>query len=464
MTAPVPAPAPAPSLAPAPAGVAVPAPVGALRRRPVAVRAAVRGAWRQVTARSAPERRRARARSWTWRTALADLSIALVLDLATAHTVWREHQGVGPAVWVLDQALVLPVVLRRRHPAAVFAVVAAVASVQWAQRLALPADAALLLALYTVAAHEVRARAVAAAAVLETGVVLASVRFAPTGDGVIGSLVFLTGLVVAAYLLGTSVRSRHAYLAALEDRARRLEIERDQQARLIQVAERTRIAREMHDIVSHNLSVMITLAAGAAATTATGPVQAAQAMEQVAVTGRAALAEMRRLLGVLREDGPAAGIARPQPGLDQLDELLDQVRGTGLAVRLQVRGRPRPVPGTTQLTLYRAVQEALTNSRKHARGLTGAVVAFTWRPEDLELVVSDDGAPAGPAGSGPAGSGSAGMGLAGMRERVTAVGGTMTARGGANGGWRVRVNVPLGPPDPANPADPADRADPGDPA
>ena len=432
----------------APVPVLVPA--GAPGRRPVAVRAAVRGAWRQVSARSAPERRRDRARSWTWRIALADLGTALVLDLATAHTVWREHHGAGPAVWVLDQALVLPVALRRRHPAAVFALLAVVASVQWAYRLALPADAALLLALYTVAAHEVRARAVAAAAVLETGVVLASVRFAPTGDGVIGSLVFLTGLVVAAYLLGRSVRSRHAYLAALEDRARRLEVERDQQARLIQVAERTRIAREMHDIVSHNLSVMITLAAGAAATTATGPVQAAQAMEQVAVTGRAALAEMRRLLGVLREDAPVAGIARPQPGLDQLDELLEQVRGTGLAVQLRVRGRPRAVPGTTQLTLYRAVQEALTNSRKHAQGLTRAVVAFTWRPAELELVISDDGAPAAMMSTA---TGTTGMGLAGMRERVTAVGGTMTARGGADGGWRVHVTVPLGPADLADPAD-----------
>jgi signal transduction histidine kinase len=419
----------------------------------VQLRAAVRGMLHQVTAPSTPERRRARRRSWTWQVALADVGLALVLDLATVHSVWREHHG--PAVWVLDQALVLPVALRRRHPAAVFSALAVLASVQWAYRLALPADGSLLLALYTVAAHETRARAMAAAAVLETGVVLASLRFAPTGDGVIGSLIFLTGLVAAAYLLGTSVRGRRDYLAALEDRARRLEIERDQQARLIQVAERTRIAREMHDIVSHNLSVMITLAAGAAATASTGPAEAARAMDQVAVTGRAALAEMRRLLGVLREDAPPTGIAPPQPGLDQLDELLEQVRGTGLPVQLRVRGRPRPVPGTTQLTLYRAVQEALTNTRKHARGATRASVTFTWRPTGLDLVITDDGArPASVPASAPLpalpwATPATGMGLAGMRERVSAAGGTMTARPGPVAGWRVQVRLPLGPAEPA---------------
>jgi signal transduction histidine kinase len=427
-------------------GVPAPAPAGATRRRPVAVRAAVRGALWNLTARSTPERRRVRRQAWTWRVALADLGLALVLDLATVHAVWREHRGYGPAVWVLDQALVLPVALRRRHPAAVFAVLAVLASVQWAYRLALPADAALLVALYTVAAHETRARAVAAVAVLETGVILASLRFAPTGDGVVGSLIFLTGLVAAAYLLGTSVRSRRAYLAALEDRARRLEVERDQQAQLIQIAERTRIAREMHDIVSHHLSVMIPLAAGAAATAVTQPVEAAEAMDQVALTGRGALAEMRRLLGVLRQDAPAAGIAQPQPGLGQLDELLEQVRGTGLPVQLRVRGRPRPVPGTTQLTLYRAVQEALTNTRQHARGVTGASVTFTWRPAELDLVISDDGAwPAPVPSSRPGATPATGMGLAGMRERVSAAGGTMTARPGPDAGWRVHVSLPLDP-------------------
>jgi len=430
--------------------VLTPAPAGAMRRRPVAVRAAVESALRQVMARSTRERRQLRRQAWTWRIALADVGLALVLDLATVHAVWREHHGFGPAVWVLDQALVLPVALRRRHPTAVFAVLAVLAGVQWAYRLALPADAALLLALYTVAAHETRARAAAAAAVVETGVVLASLRFAPTGDGVIGSLIFLTGLVTAAYLLGTSVRGRRTYLAALEDRALRLEVERDQQAQLIQVAERTRIAREMHDIVSHNLSVMITLAAGAAATTSTAPVQAAQAMDQVAVTGRAALAEMRRLLGVLREDAPPTGITPPQPGLDQLDDLLEQVRGTGLAVQLRVRGRPRPVPGTTQLALYRAVQEALTNTRKHARGVTRATVGLTWRPAVLDLVVSDDGAQSAPVPSSqpaasPSATPAAGLGLAGMRERVAAVGGTMSARPGPDAGWRVHVSLPLGP-------------------
>jgi len=147
---------------------------------------------------------------------------------------------------------------------------------------------------------------------------------------------------------------------------------------------------------------------------------------------------------------PAFRIAQPQPGLGQLDGLLEQVRGTGLPVQLRVRGRPRPVPGTTGLTLYRAVQEALTNTRQHARGVTWATVTFTWRPGELDLVMSDDGRSAGASVVSPMGATPAtGMGLAGMRERVSAVGGTMTARPGPDAGWRVHVSLPLGPAEPA---------------
>jgi signal transduction histidine kinase len=407
----------------------------ASRRRPALTRTAALSTVRDLT-RSTPERTSARRRAWTLRVAVADLAVALALDVLTA--LPPLHDGESRFwVWLLDQALVLPLALRRRHPTAVFAVVAALACVQWLNGVKLPADAALILALYTVAAHERRARAVAAAVLLEAGVVLASVRFAPTGDGIVGSLVFLTGLVAAAFLLGTSLQTRSAYLASLEDRARRLEIERDQQARLVRVAERTRIAREMHDIVAHNLSVMITLAAGAAARTPTHPAEAAQAMEQVAVTGRDALEEMRQLLGFLREDGQPTGIA-PQPGLDQLDDLLAQVRSTGLPVRFSVQGEPQPMAMTTELTVYRAVQEALTNTRKHGRDVTGAAVLLNWKPGLLELEISDDGAtPTAVPGE------VAGMGLAGMRERVTASGGTWSAAPGNGRGWRVRVRLPL---------------------
>jgi signal transduction histidine kinase len=412
----------------------------ASRRRPALTRAAALSTLRDLT-RSSRSRTLARRRAWTWRVAAIDLAVALALDVLTALPPLHDDQS-HVWVWLLDQALVLPLAVRRRHPTAVFALIAALASVQWANGLKLPADAALILALYTVAAHERRARAIAAAVLLEAGVVLASLRFAPTGDGVVGSMVFLTGLVAAAFLLGTSLQTRSAYLASLEDRARRLEVERDQQARLVRVAERTRIAREMHDIVAHNLSVMITLAAGAAARTPTHPAEAAQAMEQVAVTGRDALEEMRQLLGFLREDGQPTGIA-PQPGLDQLDDLLAQVRSTGLPVRFSVQGDPQPMAMTNQLTVYRAVQEALTNTRKHGREVTAAAVLMSWKPGLLELEITDNGTT--PAVRGQV----TGMGLAGMRERVTASGGTWAAAPGNGCGWRVLVRLPLSPGDPS---------------
>ena len=321
-----------------------------------------------------------------------------------------------------------------------FTVIAFAAFLQWVVGQPLTADAALLLALYTVAAHEPRGRAVAAAVVMQVGVVLAAVRFAPAGNGVVGSLVFLTGLVAAAFLLGTSLRTRSAYLVSLEDRAQRLEVERDQQARLVRVAERTRIAREMHDIVAHNLSVMITLAAGAAATTGTDAGAAGAAMDQVAQTGRDALTEMRQLLGFLREDEPPADRA-PQPGLDQLDDLLGQIRSTGLPVRFRVQGQPRSLGPAVQLTVYRAVQEALTNTRKHGRDVSRADVQMTWQHAALDLVISDDGSPVECARPGPPG-----VGLVGMRERVHAAGGTVTTGRGPAGGWRVHVHVPVSVP------------------
>jgi signal transduction histidine kinase len=424
-------------LAGVPAVEPVVEPVGASRHRPALSADTFRDLLRQLTQRS-PERLGQRRAAWTPRVAAVDLALALLLDLVTAGPLVHEHNTVS--AWVLDQALVLPVALRRRHPSGVFAFLAVVACIQWAYGLPLAADAGLLLALYTVAEHEVRARAALAAVLLEIGVVWASFRFVPTGDGVLGSMIFLSGLVVAAYLLGTSLQTRRAYLAGLEDRARRLEIERDQQARLIQIAERTRIAREMHDIVSHNLSVMITLAAGAAATTPTDPQQAATAMEQVAATGRDALDEMRQLLGFLRddEDGRDGGDTAPQPGLDQLDELLEQVRSTGLPVRFGVQGDPQPLPMSTQLTLYRTVQEALTNTRKHGRDVTKVTVLLSWQPTVLELAIADDGV--SPEGVLDHGSG---MGLVGMRERVAAAGGSVSAAPGPARGWRVLVRLPL---------------------
>jgi signal transduction histidine kinase len=344
--------------------------------------------------------------------------------------------------WLLAVALVLPLVWRRRHPAAVFVVLAAVALVQWTVGLRLGTDGALLVALYTVAAWETRGRALAAAAVLEVGALLAAVRFAPAGD-VLTSLIFLSGLVAAAFFIGTTVQTRRAYLGALVDRAARAERERDQQARLAATAERARIARELHDIVAHSLTVVVTLAEAATVASSTDPPAAREAMGQVATTGRAALTEMRRLLGVLRtepddrsEHHDDPGDLAPAPGLDRLDDLVASARTAGLPVRLTVSGRPRDLPSTVEVTAYRVVQESLTNVLKHALDPTRVHVMVRWGGDDLAVQIDDDGrrsAPAAPTG---------GHGLIGMRERLALFGGELSAGPEPAGGWRVRALLP----------------------
>jgi signal transduction histidine kinase len=344
--------------------------------------------------------------------------------------------------WLLGLALVVPLVWRRRRPTAVFAALAAVALVQWIVGLRLGPDVALLVALYTVAVWEPRRRALAAAAVLELGALLAALRFAPAGDA-LTSLVFLSGLVAAAFFVGTTVQTRRAYLGALVDRAARAERERDQQARLAATAERARIARELHDIVAHSLTVVVTLAEAATAASSTDPPAARQAMEQVATTGRDALGEMRRLLGVLRTDpegrdgdarGDRADLA-PAPGLDRLDDLVASARAAGLPVRLTVSGGPRPLPSTAGVTAFRVVQESLTNVLKHALDPSRVHVMVRWGGSDLVVEVDDDGRRATALSTG-------GHGLVGMRERLALFGGELSAGPEPSGGWRVRARVP----------------------
>ncbi len=363
-----------------------------------------------------------------------DALIALgLLTIASAQVAHSE--AVWPA-WPFVPLLTLPLLWRRRAPTAVFVGIALVAFGQWLVARPTWADLALLVALYTVAATAPRARAVAAGAVLELGVVLAVVRWS-RGDPVAGT-VFLTGMVIAAGALGRSAQIRRAYMRSLEERAARLEHERDQQGQIAAAAERARIAREMHDIVAHNLSVMTALADGAAYAAAGDPDQAVRAMELSAQTGRQALADMRRLLGVLRED---AGAERaPQPGADDVPELLAQVRAAGLPVTLAVEGSHAALPPAAQLTLFRLIQEALTNSLKHAGPGATAAIALRYGDDVVELDVCDTGRGAASANPG-------GQGLSGMRERAAVYAGEVEAGPRPEGGWRVRarLNVPREP-------------------
>ncbi len=232
------------------------------------------------------------------------------------------------------------------------------------------------------------------------------------------------------------MRERRAYLASVLDRAERLEREQHQQAQLAVTAERTRIAREMHDVVAHSLTVMITLSEAARSADHEPDSPSALLMAQVAATGRQAMSEMRRLLGVLRDDDTPVAL-QPQPGLAQLDELIEQTRSTGLAVHLTTVGVPRPTAGAMGTTIYRITQEALTNVLKHATTPRAVTVALAWTDSALDLTVTDDGHtdPHPPAGV-------AGHGLLGMSERASVFGGSTTAHARPNG-WQVHTHLPL---------------------
>jgi signal transduction histidine kinase len=246
-----------------------------------------------------------------------------------------------------------------------------------------------------------------------------------------------------AWVIGDNIRTRRAYLAELEARAERLEREREEKAERAVVEERTRIARELHDVIAHNVSVMVVQASAGDELFDTDPERARESLRSVAATGRAALTELRRLLGVIRsEQDPGGGAAyTPQPGIDYLDELVRQVQETGLAVELSVLGEPRELPEGVGLCAYRIVQEALTNTLKHARA-SRAQVSVRYVDDALELQVLDDGTGASPGGNGDGEAG--GHGLIGMRERVALFGGELTARPrGFGEGYEVRARLPL---------------------
>ncbi|RCH65709.1 sensor histidine kinase [Streptomyces sp. SDr-06] len=331
--------------------------------------------------------------------------------------------------------MVLPLVWRRRAPFAVFLTMSAIALVQWFADQRLPADIALLIGLYTVAAHASRQRTWLASGVLEGGVLLAAVRWAPD-DRAAEVFIGMSAMVVAASVIGINMRGRRAAMALLEERAVRLEHERDQQAQLAVAGERSRIAREMHDIVTHNLSVMVALADGAVFAQDRAPERATAAMRQVSTTGRQAITDMRRFLGVLRADEPDA-LRHPMPAIAQLEPLADQVRAAGLPTLLEVSGDPSAAPAAAQLTAYRLVQEALTNTLKHAPPGTRATVRVECGPQEITVDVTDDG----PATEVPATT--TGHGLHGMRERAAAYGGALTAGPRAGGGWQVRAVLAL---------------------
>ncbi|MEZ0109352.1 signal transduction histidine kinase [Catenulispora sp. EB89] len=289
---------------------------------------------------------------------------------------------------------------------------------------------ASLVALFAVARNG-RLRLLGPAVALAAGQNVVVATNLVSGHDWLGVLLFLLGMVTATAATGLTLRTRRMYLTALEDRARRLEVERDQRTRLTAAAERTRVAREMHDIVGHTLSVMVTLADGAATLADRDAEPSAPTLHLLADTGRQAMNELRRVLGALREDhddaNPDAGSQpdlSPQPGIGDLDALLTRVRAAGLPVTYRTAGDLTGLGSGLQLTVYRIVQEALTNTLKHAGTAATAEVSVTAAAGSVDVRITDTGAPAD-ARAAPMPATDGGHGLIGIRERAALYNGTV---------------------------------------
>lgn len=336
----------------------------------------------------------------------------------------------------LTLLLFVPLFWLRERPVAVFAIISLTSFAQWLLGVqALFFNVSVLVAMYGVASRRPLRWAVGAGLVVELGLFLVFGRVPQGLDP--SAFATASAFAIAIWMAGIYANTRRRYLEGLEERAERAERERDQQARLAAAAERARIARELHDVVAHNVSVIIVQADGAGYAIDSDPEQARRAMQAVSATGRRALAEMRRMVGVLRADGVQEEYA-PQPSLSQLDGLVAQVRESGLPVELRVSGVPRELPEGEQLTVYRIVQEALTNTLKHGGPDSRATVEMEYGVRELLLRVTDDGRGA----ATPEREG--GHGLVGMRERVALFGGSVEARPVPGGGFRVVARLPIG--------------------
>jgi signal transduction histidine kinase len=378
-----------------------------------------------------------------WNQDYADIGMAVVLTAVAFGELTRSGQQLDVLGAILLALQTVPVAWRRRDPMRIL-ITTGLAIIVYSG-LGYPLSSGYLgvfVAFYTVAAHEPRRRAVVAAAVTALGILASFISYAvfgtdPTGTADMTATYLSFGL---AWLIGDNLRVRRAYTRQLEQRAADLEREREERAALAVSQERARIARELHDVVAHHVSVMVVQASGARRVLENNPAAASDALAAVETAGRTALSEMRRMLEVLRTDEAGVG---PQPGLGELERLAAQVREAGLPVELSVEGAPRELPGALDLAAYRIVQEALTNTVKHA-GKASARVRVRYEPEALTLEVADDGRGAA-APLLAEGEEGAGHGLIGMRERVALYGGTLEAGPVFPGGYRVLASFPLDP-------------------
>jgi signal transduction histidine kinase len=366
------------------------------------------------------------------------LAVAIAVAAASAASGATSNEPARVLLVLLAGAAALSLAVRRLYPVPVLVV-----TVLTTGFFALAYDGywpfAALLAFYSVAAHAGRRTAIVAGTaglVLLAGSIAHLIDWQPVTWSKIALFAGRVAPLVAAWILGDNVRTRRAYLRALEDRAAQLEREQQANARRAAAEEQARIAREVHDVVAHNLSVIIVQATAADAVFASDPTNARRAVRTIGSTARQALDELRRVLGVVRIGEERSPDFSPQPTLARLEHLLEQVRAAGLDVELEITGEPQELPAPLELSAYRIVQEALTNTLRHADA-SHATVALSFESDALRVEIVDDGTPAA------AGNGAGGRGLIGMRERAAAFGGQVETERIAAGGFRVAARLPF---------------------
>ena len=373
------------------------------------------------------------------RTRLIDIGLPLVLAVAALVevAVGGDIDAPWPIVGVFALGTTLPLLWRREAPLVVLVCTLACITIPDATygiaNNASAPFAGVLVAVYAGGAYTSRRDGRLAAGVIAVMVVVTAVAI---GEDVIGDIVFIGGILFAVWGAATVVRSRQELAGALAERTVELEQEREETAKLAVAEERARIARELHDVVAHSVSMMVVQAGAERRALGGERPETAAVLGTIEDTGRAAMAELRRLLGLLRRSDDELALA-PQPSLSHLDDLVEQVREAGMPVDLRIEGEPRPLAAGIDLSAYRIVQEALTNALKHA-GPARALVTVRYGDGELEIEITDDGADAA-AGDVVAG----GHGLVGMRERVALIGGDLDTGRRRGGGYAVRARLPL---------------------
>ncbi|YCK36921.1 sensor histidine kinase [Actinomadura sp. ATCC 39365] len=344
----------------------------------------------------------------------------------------RAPDGLGAALLVLAAA---PIAVRRRWPLAALCAGLIPETALTAMGYGTGASGVSSLVLvYSVASNRGLAVALGGLLVSLLTYAVGALAGPVTPPGASGHVVAVL-VLLAVWGAGRSLRLRRAYLEELRDRAARLERAHAADTRAARAEERSRIARELHDVVAHHVSVMTVQAAAARRVLAADPDLAREALSAIENTGRLAMSEMRNIVGVLRTDARAE--LGPQPGVGDLPGLVEQMREAGLPTRLRVEGEPRPLPAGVDLAAYRLVQEGLTNSLRHAGAGAEAVVTVSHAPSGLDVRVEDDGRGTAPAADRP------GHGLVGIRERVALYGGILNIGPRPGGGFEVRARFPL---------------------